>query len=111
MIADTTASKWKRFKGWMCFSILLSTGLVLLNAVAKIPERQGSEELHWLVGTSSLQSFVIPRLSIIIGVSLAVSLVATLAGAAAPYGGKLQVATKQPPTDHSDHDAVNERHR
>lgn len=95
----------------MGFSFLLSTGLVLLNAIAKIPERSGSEELHWLLGASSLQAFIIPRLLIIIGVSLAVSLVATLAGPAAPYRGKLQVATKQPPTDHSDNDVVNERHR
>ena len=107
MTGDAIASRWRLFQGWMHFSLLLTTGLVIANAVAKLFERSAAQEMHWLYGTGSLSSFIIFRLLLIMGVSLTVSTLTTLAGVPSPYGHRVRNATDQQLAGRSDNKAVN----
>lgn len=102
MAGDAIASRWTLFKSWMHFSLLLTTGLVVANAVVKLLERSAAQEMHWLYGTASLSSFIIIRLLLIISVSLTVSILTTLAGVPSPYGHRIRNATDQQLVGQSD---------
>lgn len=107
MIGDALASRWRLFQSWMHFSLLLTTGLVVANAVAKVSERSAAQEMHWLYGTGSLGSFIIFRLLLIIGISLTMSILTSLAGVPSPFGHRVRNATDQQLAGRSDNKAVN----
>lgn len=94
------ARTWKRFREWMIFSLLLTSSLVTVQALVKIPERSTPFDIKWLPESTTIGSYVFARLLLVCGLSSLLSAIATACEADGPYTRtKLKAANRQNRTD------------
>lgn len=95
-VETSLVKNWKRFREWMMFSLLLTSLLVLIQALAKIPERSTLFDIKWWPESTTIGSYVFARLLLVCGLSAFLSGIATACGVDGPFTrSKLKSADRQ----------------
>ncbi|MFN7289022.1 MAG: hypothetical protein ACK5YR_25010 [Pirellula sp.] len=76
--AHGQASFAKSIASWFLFSFAVASVLVILQSLAKLPERIGMPDAHWLFGRQSGVNYIAIRMMLILVVSIIVSVFAAI---------------------------------